>query len=331
MTGPREQFNFNLRGRNIPRRDPFPGQRPATRDLSTFTAPIARVRFEELETGRSRSLSPTRKKLEFERGVADETEPSFLQSGTPIGGDADLQCWTDTNPYRARAAAMYAPPPTAPEPAIANDQRWSPSPPGYLTSMWGGEAGNDRQTTCKQEQVTPGEQKPYAALWKQLHDMEGTLKKLSPPVAPKPASHIRSRSETRASETGGDRPHPLVPARTSSITNSDVTSRGLAQLAVSDNIMAPEPFFGQKDEDGEFFVDSFEDYASYKRLTGCDKRRVFGRFMKAKSRKWYQTLSAAQLTSYDSILNAFKERYFRAPEVKFVETASLFSEPQKLT
>jgi len=37
------------------------------------------------------------------------------------------------------------------------------------------------------------------------------------------------------------------------------------------------------------------------------------------------------LSSYDSILTAFKERYFRAPEVKFVEAASLFSEPQKPT
>jgi len=95
--------------------------------------------------------------------------------------------------------------------------------------------------------------------------------------------------------------------------------------------MAPEPFFGQKDEDGEFFVDSFADYASYKRLMGDDKRRVFGRFLKGKAREWYQTLSVTQLASYDSILNAFKERYFRAPEVKFVEAASLFSEPQKTT
>ena len=280
MAGPPEQYNFNLSGRNVLRRDPFPDRQPAARELSTFTAPITRVHFEELDSGRSRSLSPTRKKLEFERGVADEAEPSFLQSGTPICGEDSLQSWTDTNPYRARAAAMFAPPPTAPEPVMTHDQRNSPSPPGYLTSMWGGEACSHRQPTCKQELVTPNDQKPYATLLKQLHDMEGTLKKLSPPVPPKPSSHIRSRSETRAGE-----PHPPVPTRTSSIANSDVTNRLPAQLAVSDNIMAPEPFLGQKEEDGEFFVDSFEDYAAYKRLSGGDKRRVFGRFLKWKARE----------------------------------------------
>jgi len=170
---------------------------------------------------------------------------------------------------------MFAPPPTAPEPAVTHDQQGPPSPPGYLTSMWGGEASRDRPAACKQELVTPSEQKPYAALWKQLRDMEGTLKKLSPPVPPKPSSHVRSRSETRTGETGGSQIRPPVPDRTSSINNSDVMSRLPAQLAVSDNIMAPEPFFGQKEDDGEFFVDSCEDFSSYKPLMGGDKRRVF--------------------------------------------------------
>ena len=38
MDGSGEGYNFNLRGRNVPRADPYPGQRP-TQDLSAFTAP----------------------------------------------------------------------------------------------------------------------------------------------------------------------------------------------------------------------------------------------------------------------------------------------------
>jgi len=39
--------------------------------------------------------------------------------------------------------------------------------------------------------------------------------------------------------------------------------------------MAPDPFPGQKVDDGEFFVESFEDYSAYKKLQGDNKRRVF--------------------------------------------------------
>ena len=78
----------------------------------------------------------------------------------------------------------------------------------------------------------------------------GDTQELFPPVPPKPSSHVRSRSETRASETEGSQIRPPVPVRTSSINNSDVMSRLPVQLAVSDNIMAPEPFFGQKEDDG---------------------------------------------------------------------------------
>jgi len=103
----------------------------------------------------------------------------------------------------------------------------------------------------------------------------------------------------------------------------------VTQTAVSDTIMAPEPFHGLKGEDGEFFIEAWEDYSAYKRLIGDDKRRVFGRFLKGGARDWYATLSPEKLTSYENLLAAFKERYFRAPEVKFVEAASLWSEPQK--
>ena len=150
---------------------------------------------------------------------------------------------------------MFAPPPTAPEPAAAHDQQGPPSPPGYLTSMWGCDAGSNTQPSCKQELVTPSDQKPYAALWILLHQMEGTLKKLSPPVPPKPRSHVRSRSEKMASETGGSQTHPLVPTRTSSVTHNNATSRLPAQLAVSDDIMASEPFFGQR-EDSSWIIHS---------------------------------------------------------------------------
>ena len=339
MEGSNEEYSFNLRGRMVPRHDPFPGQRPVTRESSAFTAPLTRVRFEETES-RSRSLSPTRRKLQFEAGIEDESIPSFLQTGTPICGEAesDPQNWMDPDPCRARAANMLAPP-SAPEQSASDISNWPPPPPGYLTSLAGSDAAVGPRAECKQEPITPAEQRPYAALWAALQNMNESLKRLTPPV-PQPKPVIgqprfegRSRSATRVGEAGNlppKLPPPLVPARSSS-TTSDATQRPPTQTAVSDTIMAPECFLGQKGDDGEFFVDSFEDYSSYKRLQGDDKRRVFGRFLKGQAREWYQTLGPDQLASYDSLLNAFKERYFRAPEVKFVEAASLWSEPQKLT
>jgi len=179
-------------------------------DFSIFTAPITRVNWNNAQN-RSHSLSPTRQKLQFEVGIAEESEPSFLQTGTPIcgGADTDQYQWQDPDPYRARAANMLLPPSAPYQPAMTtSDWPPPPPPPGYQFPAAAAGIVFDQQPACKMEPVTPAEHKPYGPLRDALRNMDESLKHMMPPVPPpKPAVipplvEERAHSETRAADAG---------------------------------------------------------------------------------------------------------------------------------
>ena len=145
---------------------------------------------------------------------------------------------------------------------------------------------------------------------------------------PRHTAEIGSLTETRrARSSSHERDHSVrtvtVPADMFYNTVSPAPSR-----AISDTVVAPKPFTGRSSQDPEAWLEYFERYANFRKLTPADRLDLFGMMMHEGAADWLATLPLADTSNYHRLTAAFTSNYCRSPELKWKEAGDLFNQKQ---
>ncbi len=118
----------------------------------------------------------------------------------------------------------------------------------------------------------------------------------------------------------------------STATLQQVPFRPMVHATVSDSVIAPKPFTGKStDIDAESWLSYFTRYAVYRGLSDNDKLRLFCIMMHDGSADWLCTLKPEETASYDALIRAFKDNYFKSEQLKWKEASELWNQPQGAT
>jgi hypothetical protein len=98
--------------------------------------------------------------------------------------------------------------------------------------------------------------------------------------------------------------------------------RGISGLAVNDSAFSPQPFYGKSsDDDVASWVRQFERYATFRALDDSTKLQLFRMLMKGQAAEWLNSSSVEDISEYDDLIAAFRER-FALSDVQLCQKAS---------
>ena len=100
---------------------------------------------------------------------------------------------------------------------------------------------------------------------------------------------------------------------------------------ISDSLIGPKPWTGLSSEDPESWLEIFTNYCNFRELKEPDCLRLMIILQQGAAGLWVHTLPTASKNSIAALVQAFKENYFRSPELKFQDASELWSRPQKAT
>lgn len=101
----------------------------------------------------------------------------------------------------------------------------------------------------------------------------------------------------------------------------------VTRQTVSDSLIGPRPFQGIS-QNGEDWINYFEKYCQYKDFTDEDRLRLMKLLLVEQASDWVNSLQPEQLQSYATLQAAFRERYFRSPQLRWKDESTLFNSPQ---
>jgi hypothetical protein len=107
-------------------------------------------------------------------------------------------------------------------------------------------------------------------------------------------------------------------------TNDDLLRlmRGISGLAINDSAFSPQPFYGKSmDDDVSSWIRQFERYADFRALDDGTKLQLFKMLMKGQAAEWLNSSSTEDITDYDDLIAAFRER-FALSDVQLCQKAS---------
>lgn len=112
---------------------------------------------------------------------------------------------------------------------------------------------------------------------------------------------------------------PMAATMERPTTQRDIVFRADSLIpgksAISDSVIAPQPFSNSTETDAESWLNYFTRYVEYKGMTEHDSMQLFGLLMRDEAADWLQTLHAEEAHSYPLLLEAFKEAYCPIREV----------------
>lgn len=98
----------------------------------------------------------------------------------------------------------------------------------------------------------------------------------------------------------------------------------VATPRISDAILAPKPFKGTSAENADFWLEYFERYVAYRQLPQEDANALFCMLQHENASDLnISTLPNADWLSLDRLKEAFKQNYFRSPELKWRDASDL--------
>lgn len=98
---------------------------------------------------------------------------------------------------------------------------------------------------------------------------------------------------------------------------------------VPDSFAAPAPFNGDESI-ADRWLEHLDRYAKYRELTHDEKVRVFKVLLREDAAQWFQDLNDDLKDDFGLLVKAFKDRYFKMPELKWEDERSLWNNPQKV-
>jgi Retrotransposon gag protein len=100
---------------------------------------------------------------------------------------------------------------------------------------------------------------------------------------------------------------------------------------ISDALIGPKPWTGLSSDDPESWMEIFTNYCNFRELKESDSLRLMIILQQGAAGLWVQTLPTSSKSSLPALVQAFKDNYFRSPELKFQDASELWSCPQKAT
>jgi len=96
-----------------------------------------------------------------------------------------------------------------------------------------------------------------------------------------------------------------------------------------DGALLPTPFEGKPTDDGDAWLQYFNQYCVYKGITGKPQQLQLWRLlMKGQSREWYQSLEDTECDTIQHLEAAFKKRYEQSDLIKYRSARDIFSRKQ---
>ena len=223
--------------------------------------------------------------------VLDGSESASLQQVTEKFSQLHLPPYTaqPTAPSMTTHAASSAPP------LSANSQL------GAIPKTWQPES-KTRQVAFQREESSP------------VFSRRATVQEF-------PTEARRGRSSSR--ERDSFERTVTVPADLFYSTVAPLASR-----SISDTVVAPKPYTGRSSIDPEAWLEYFERYANFRKLTPVDRLELFGMMMHEGAADWLATLPLVDRSSYQRLTAAFTSNYCRSPELKWKEAGDLFNQKQ---
>jgi hypothetical protein len=145
------------------------------------------------------------------------------------------------------------------------------------------------------------------------------------PTSDRPAKSPISagKTRTRSAERQQDAPTVVIPANWLAQSVQSTGSR-----SISDAVVAPKPFTAKAGQDAEAWLEYFERYANFRKLSTPEKLELLGMLMHEGAAHWLTTLPNADRQDYERMVNAFKANYFKSVELKWKEAGTLWSQAQ---
>ena len=116
--------------------------------------------------------------------------------------------------------------------------------------------------------------------------------------------------------------------------NTDRLTGAVQLKTISDSVVAPKPFLGKPQEQEPMdWLDFFNKFCIYKGLREDEKINLFTMMMREGAADFLNAFLASceNEPSYDDLQEAFKNNYFKSPELKWRQASDLWSQSQGAT
>jgi hypothetical protein len=121
----------------------------------------------------------------------------------------------------------------------------------------------------------------------------------------------QKKTRTHSRERGGGNDTIKVPA---DWFMRSVQSSGARSIL--DTVVAPKPFTGSSMQDPEAWLEYFERYVNFRKLTTAERLELLGMLMHEGAADWLSTLPETDRRDYACLVEAFKGNYFKSAELK---------------
>ena len=120
------------------------------------------------------------------------------------------------------------------------------------------------------------------------------------------------------------RPPETVTLPANLVVRSLATTR-----TISDTVVAPKPFTGKAGQEAESWLEYLERYANFRKLSPLERQELFCILMHDGAADWLMTLPNAYHMTYAALTQAFRDAYFKSPELQWREAGDLWNQAQR--
>jgi hypothetical protein len=121
----------------------------------------------------------------------------------------------------------------------------------------------------------------------------------------------RKRTRTHSRERGRGNDTITVPADwfMRSVQSSGARS-------ISDTVVAPKPFTGSSTQDPEAWLEYFERYVNFRKLSTAERLELLGMLMHEGAANWLSTLPETDRRDYACLVEGFQDQLFQIAGIK---------------
>jgi hypothetical protein len=96
--------------------------------------------------------------------------------------------------------------------------------------------------------------------------------------------------------------------------------------SISDTVVTLEPPTGQSTQDPEVWLDYFERYANFRKLSTAEGLELFVMMMQGDAADWLTTFLETGRRDYACLVKAFKNNYLKSEELKWKDAGAQWSQ-----
>ena len=176
-----------------------------------------------------------------------------------------------------------------------------------------------RKTDAVLKQLTPEDK---ASVQPGVSQPPATKQSTSPPHA---LPRVGRRTTPVMTTTADHRPAFIVPVDVlRNMANSE-------NKAISDSVLAPKAFRGGSDQDPERWLEYFNRYCEFRKLSATAREELFKMMLQDAAADWLVGLPRVEALSLPELQEQFRKNYFRSPQLQWKDASDLWGQGQQPT